>query len=151
MLSSLNETGSHKTKLFAVTVVLLSIISLVACVAAIPLAVKYAKEKDMAKLTLNVEGKAEEIYDASVRTFKRNNPDLEVIKDKDLKFETKKMTPEGKELWASWKVKQKDEKMVEVEFKIKIEDMEEEAVEQRAIKGIQAFCDEIERRCKIEK
>jgi hypothetical protein len=60
------------------------------------------------------------------------------------------MTPEGKLLWASWKVEQKDEKTVEVEFKVKGEDVEAEVMEQRAMKGIQAFCAEIRKKCKIE-
>jgi hypothetical protein len=125
---------------------------LVSIVSAVPLAVKLVKEKDMAKLTMEVEGKAEEIYDASIRSTRRRNPDMEVIVDdrEDLEFEAKKITPEGKLIWASWKVEQKDEKTVEVEFKLKGEDVEEEVMEQRAMKGIQAFCVELRKRCKIE-
>jgi hypothetical protein len=138
------------TRLLLVSIV--SMLALSACIAAVPLAVKLVKEKDMAKLTMEVEGKAEEIYDASIRSTRRRNPDMEVIVDdrEDLEFEAKKITPEGKLIWASWKVEQKDEKTVEVEFKLKGEDVEEEVMEQRAMKGIQAFCVELRKRCKIE-
>jgi hypothetical protein len=138
------------TRLLLVSIV--SMFALSACIAAVPLAVKLVKEKDMAKLTMEVEGKAEEIYDASIRSTRKRNPDMEVIVDdrEDLEFEVKKMTPEGKLLWASWKVEQKDEKTVEVEFKVKGEDVEAEVMEQRAMKGIQAFCAEIRKKCKIE-
>jgi hypothetical protein len=51
------------TRLLLVSIV--SMFALSACIAAVPLAVKLVKEKDMAKLTMEVEGKAEEIYDDS--------------------------------------------------------------------------------------
>ena len=141
------------TRLLSVSIVFMFALSLAACIAAVPLAVKYVKEKDAAKLTMEVEGKAEEIYDSSVRSTRRKNPNMEVIVDdrEDLEFEAKKMTPEGKLLWASWKVEQKDEKTVAVELKLKGEDVEEEVMEQRAIKNLQAFCAEIGKKCKIEK
>jgi hypothetical protein len=139
-------------RLLSVSMVVMFALSLAACIAAIPIAVKMVKEKDMAKLTLEMEGNAAEIFDASVRTTKRKNPNLEVIKEdrEDLEFEAKKMTPEGKELWAYWSVEQKDENMVELEFKIKGEDLEEEVVEKKALDGIHAFCKEIGKKCNIE-
>jgi hypothetical protein len=139
-------------RLLSVCMVFMFALSLAGCVAAIPIAVKMVKEKDMAKLTLEVEGNAQEIFDATVRTVKRKNPDMEVIKEdrEDLKFEAKRVKPDGKEMWAFWEVEQKDEKTVEVKFKVKGEDMEEEVVEQRAIKGINDFCKEIGKKCNIE-
>jgi hypothetical protein len=139
-------------KLLVVSMVFVFALSLVACIAAIPVAVVMIKEKDTAKLTLELDGKAGDIFDASVRTMKRKNPDLEVIKEdrEDLEFEAKRVKPDGKELWASWQVEQKDEKTVEVKFKVKGEDMEEEEVEKIAVDGIQAFCKEIGKKCNIE-
>ncbi|MCK5138669.1 MAG: hypothetical protein KAQ85_02400, partial [Thermodesulfovibrionia bacterium] len=146
-------TISPKTKPFAAAVVLLSIISLIGCVAAIPLAVKYAKEKDMVKLTLQVDGNASDIFDASVRSHKRKSPETEVIKDdrEKLIFEGKKVEKSGIEIWGRWKAKQISEGKTEVDFRIKAEGMEEEALEKRAVSSIQAFCSEIGKRCKIEK
>jgi hypothetical protein len=48
------------TRLLSVLIVFMFAVSLAACIAAVPLAVKYVKEKDMAKLTMEVDGKAEE-------------------------------------------------------------------------------------------
>jgi hypothetical protein len=147
------EIISLKTQPFASTVVLLSIISLIGCVAAIPLAVKYAKEKDMVKLTLQVDGNASDIFDASVRSNKKKSPETKVIKDdrEKLIFEGKKVEEGGVEIWGRWQAKQISEGKTEVNVKIKAEGMEEDALERKAIKSIHAFCDEIGKKCKIEK
>jgi hypothetical protein len=153
MVLNAKEIISLKTKPFSATVVLLSIILLIGCVAAIPLAVKYAKEKDMVKLTLQADGNASDIFDASVRSHKKKSPETEVIKDdrEKLIFEGKKVEEGGVEIWGRWQAEQISEGKTEVNFRIKAEGMEEEALEKRAIRSIQAFCDEIGRRCKIEK
>jgi hypothetical protein len=148
---SVQAKGTVK-RLLSVSMVFMFSLSLVGCIAAVPIAVKMVKEKDMAKLTLELEGNAAEIFDASVRTTKRKNPDLEVIKEdrEDLEFEAKRVKPDGKELWASWEVEQQDNNMVEIKFKVKGEDMEEEVVEKMALDGINAFCKEIGKKCNIE-
>jgi hypothetical protein len=153
MVLNAKEIISSKTRSFTATVVLLSIISLIGCIAAIPLAVKYVKEKDMVMLTLQVDGKASDIFDASVRTHKRNSPETEVIKDdrEKLIFEGKKVDANGVEIWGRWKAKQVSEGKTEVDFRLKAKGMEEEAIEKRAVDGIMAFCREIGKRCKIEK
>jgi hypothetical protein len=62
MVLHAKETASPKTKAFAV--VLVSIISFVVigCIAAVPIAVKMYKEKDMVKLIMQVGGNSNEIF-----------------------------------------------------------------------------------------
>ena len=155
MVLNVKEIISVKTKSFTATVVLLSIISLIGCVAAIPLAVKYAKEKDkdMVKLTLRVDGNASDIFDASVRSQMKKSPETEIIKDdrENLIFEGKKIEASGVELWGRWKTKQISEGMTEVEFSLKAEGMKAEGLEIRAVSRILAFCREIGKVCKITK
>ena len=153
MVRITKETLAAKTKPFAATVVLLSVISLIGCFAAIPLAVKYAKEKDMIKLTLRVDGNADDIFDASVRSHKRNSPETEIIKDdrEKLVFEGKRINERGIEVWGTWEAKQVSEERTEVTFRIKAPGMEEGAMERQAVIAIQAFCTEIKKQCEIKK
>jgi hypothetical protein len=153
MLINRKNTNNHKIKVLTGTIVLMSVISLIGCIAAIPLAVKYVKEKDMVMLTLQVDGNASNIFDASVRSHKKTSPETKIIKDdrENLIFEGKKVEANGVELWGRWKAKQVSEGKTEVDFQLKAEGMAEEALERRAVKGIMAFCREIGKRCKIEK
>jgi hypothetical protein len=125
----------------------------VGCVLAVPAAIKYIKEADMVKITLEVDGNASDFFDASVRSQMRKSPDTEIIKEdrENLIFEGKKVEGSGVEIWGRWQARQLSDGKVEVEFQLKAEGMEEEALETRAVNGIMAFCSEIGKRCKIEK
>jgi hypothetical protein len=153
MVRITKKTLASIRKPFTGVIVLLSVISLIGCFAAIPLAVKYAKEKDMIKLTLRVDGNAADIFDASVRSHKRNSPETEVIKDdrEKLVFEGKRINERGIEVWGTWESKQVSEDRTEVNFGIKAPGMEEGAMERQAVIAIQAFCTEIGKQCEIKK
>ncbi len=134
-------------------VALLSAITMIGCIAAVPIVVKKYKEKDMVKLTLQVDGNASDIFDTSVRSYKGTSPNAEIIKDdrEKLIFEAKKVEGSGVEIWGQWRAKQVSEGKTEVDFRIKAKGIEEDALEKRAVKRIMAFCSEIGRSCNLEK
>lgn len=74
MVLHAKETASPKTKAFAV--VLVSIISFVVigCIAAVPIAVKMYKEKDMVKLIMQVGGNSNEIFLSISQVPKKDIP-----------------------------------------------------------------------------
>jgi hypothetical protein len=129
------------------------IMTMVGCILAVPVAVKYVKDKDKVHLTMEIDGDASDIFDASVRSHKRTSPETEVIKDdrEKLIFEGKKVEEGGVEIWGRWQARQISEGKTEVEFQLKAKGMEEEALEKRAVSRIQEFCSEIGKRCEIEK
>jgi hypothetical protein len=55
------------------------------------------------------------------------------------------------EIWAQWKADQVSEGKTEVDFRIKAQGLEPEALEKRAVSRIQSFCSEIGKSCNIEK
>ncbi len=131
----------------------LCIIIMTGCILAVPVAVMYIRDMDMVKLTMEVDGNASDIFDSSVRTQMRKSPETEVIKEdrEKLLFEGKKVEGSGVEIWGRWQARQVSEGRTEVDFQLKAEGMEEEALEKRAISSVQAFCAEIGKRCVIEK
>jgi len=140
------------TRVLSISVVAVFIASLAACVAAIPVAVKMYKDADTVKLTMQVTGKAPDIYAAMVKSQMKKSPHTEVIKDdrENLEFEGKKAEGEVK-FWGHWKAKQLEGNKTEVKFRLRGEGIEEEALEKRALAGIHAFCAEIGEQCQIEK
>lgn len=142
-------------KPFAAAVVLIALLSLTGCVVAVPYAVKYIREMDMVKLTLQVDGNAQDIFDASVISsirISRRYPETEIIRNdgEKLIFEGRRTEEGGVELWYQWEAKQISEGTTEVDFRIKAKGMEEDALKERAVNSIQAFCSEIGKRCEIE-
>lgn len=102
---------------------------------------------------MQTEGNAREIFDASVHSQKTKFPETEVLEENRDKLivEGKRAVQNGKELWFKWQMKQLGDGMTRVELMIKGDGMEDKAVEEYAVKAIQAFCDEIGKRCEIRK
>jgi hypothetical protein len=129
---------------------------LAGCVAAIPVAVKYYKEKDFAKFDIMIQGDAKQIYADAVASVKANNPSLEIEKDdaEDLEFKGSVKKESGRTLVAMWEAKQKDEKNTLLSFMVKGLDGEQLVPEAEMKKlgtdAINNFCARTNRSCVIE-
>jgi hypothetical protein len=134
-------------------VVLVSFIVFSGCFMGAIYAVKYVKDMDKVILTMQTEGNAREIYDASVHANKTEYPYAEISEENRDKmiYEGKMAMKRGGELWFRWQMKQTSEGMTKVEVQLKGEGMEDKAMEEYAVRSIQAFCDEIGKRCEIKR
>jgi len=142
-----------KRAIYLSLIVLVSFFLLGGCVVPVIYAVKYIKDKDKVTLTIQTEGNAHEIFDASVRSNKSKFPENQVIEENrdKLIYEGKRVMKDGSELWFRWQTKQLSEGMTMVELEAKGSGMKEKVLEEYAVNAIQAFCTEIGKHCEITK
>jgi len=102
-----------KERWFAVTLLLLSVACLIGLNTAVslaqrPLAIDYLASTRSHTATMQVNDKAEVVWQSVVNLAKKRNPDNLKIKEenkKKLKFEATKKTKNGETLWGSVKVR----------------------------------------------
>jgi len=142
-----------KRTIYSSLFVLISLIVFSGCVIGALAAVNYIKDMDKVKLTMQTEGNASDIFDAAVHANKSKFPEAKIIEENKGKliYEGTRAMKSGGELWFRWQMKQTSEGMTKVEVELKGEGVEDKALEENAIKTIQAFCSEIGKRCEIKK
>jgi len=129
---------------------------LAGCVAAIPLAVNYYKEKDFAKFEILMQGDAKQIYADAVAAIKANNPNRVIEKEdpEDLEFSGSVKKESGRTLVVILEVDQKDEKNSEVNYLIKGLDgeqlVDEAEMKKLGTDAINNFCARTNRTCVIQ-
>ena len=113
MINKFKEMNSLKERLLAATFALLFIISMVGFNAAVSfagegMAIHFLATSRSYTATMQINDKAEDVWQSVVNVAKKRNPNNLKIKEenkKDLKFEAVKMTKSGDELMASLKVR----------------------------------------------
>ena len=142
-----------KRTIYSTLVVLITLIVFSGCVIGAVAAVNYIKDIDKVKLTMQTEGNASDIFDASVHANKTKFPEANIIEENrgKLIYEGTRAMKSGGELWFRWQMKQTGEGMTKVEVDLKGEGVEDKVLEDYAVKAIQAFCNEIGKKCEIKK
>ncbi len=117
MINKFKDMNSLKERLLAATFALLFVISMIGFNAAVSfaeegMAIFFLATARSYTATMEVNDKAEDVWQSIVNVAKKRNPNnLKIKKEnkKKLKFEASKMTKSGEELMASLKVKPESE------------------------------------------
>jgi hypothetical protein len=113
MIIKFKDMNSLKERMLKVTFLLLSIACLIGLNTAVsfaqtPLAIHYLATSRSYTATMQINDKAEDVWQSVVNVAKKRNPNNLKIKEenkKDLEFEATKITKNGEELRASLKVR----------------------------------------------
>ena len=161
MTIKFKDMNSLKGRLLKVTLLLLSIICLIGLNTALSFAQASQAIHSLATsrsytATMQINDKAEDVWQSVVNVAKKRNPNNLKIKEENkekLKFEATKITKSGEELWASLKVRPVSETSCRLIFTATMgggKPLEKDMKEM--VTGILLqFCDEKGLTCKIVK
>ena len=161
MTIKFRDRNSLKGRLLKVTLLLLSIICLIGLNTAVSFAqgsyaIHFLATSRSYTATMQINDKAEDVWQSVVNVAKKRNPDNLKIKEenkKDLKFEVVKMTKSGEELWASLKVRPDSETSCRLIFTATMGGNKPLAKDMKDMVTdiLLQFCDEKGLKCKIVK
>ena len=148
-----NRLDNLKTRL-ATVVLVLPLVSMLGCVAAVPVAVYYMATERAFTMTMEVNAPAQEAFDAFYKISTEGvivKSPLEIIQHnkEELFFEGTKVGEKGEELWAAWKVTPISRKKSNVILSAWFEDWPMEEVKQAVRNNVRRVCDLLGYKCKV--
>lgn len=153
------DMNSPKGRLLKATLLLLSMACLIGLNTAVsfaqtPYAIDYLASSRSHTATMEINDKAEDVWQDVVNVAKKKNPNnLKIKKEskEDLKFEATKITKNGEELWASIKVRPVSETSCRLIFTATMGGAKplEQDMKDMVVGILMQFCDENGMTCKI--
>ncbi len=161
MIIKLKDMNSLKERLLVVTFALLFVVCTIVFSAAVslaiqPLSIHFLATSRSYTATMQVNDKAEVVWQSVVNVAKKRNPNnLEIKKEnkKDLNFEATKITKSGEKLWGSVKVRPLSETSSRLIFTATMgggKPLEKE-MKDLVLETLLQFCDEKGLTCNIVK
>ncbi len=161
MIVKLKDMNSLKQRLILATLLLLAVVCMIGLSTAVSFAQGSYAIHSLATsrsypATMQINDKAEDVWQSVVNVAKKRNPNNLKIKEenkKKLKFEAVKMTKSGEELWASLKVRPESETSCQLIFTATMGGNKPLAKDMKDMVTdiLLQFCDEKGLTCKIVK
>ena len=161
MIVKLKDMNSLKQRLILATLLLLVVVCMIGLSTAVSFAQGSYAIHSLATsrsytATMQINDKAEDVWQSVVNVAKKRNPNNLKIKEenkKKLKFEAVKMTKSGEELWASLKVRPESETSCQLIFTATMGGNKPLAKDMKDMVTdiLLQFCDEKGLTCKIVK
>jgi len=135
-----NKRGSV-LRLFGVLLTFLTLMSLVGCIAAVPVAIRYYKSTKFQTATAQVNAQAVDVYHTAIRMIQQR-PDIRIVKQDDEKL---MVEIERGEKYASIKTAPLDSGQTHlvVTADADVEEKDKEEDKELALKVVQLICDEL--------